>query len=218
MFRCQQWAVKKNPHSAPVSVGRSGFHGGFICGERSFPSRFAKISFGGGFSEIVCLDLQVYSRTRMRPSSKWISSGFHAWLWSNQSGSGSGWIPGTVEPVEVGFVVGDPFLDRLPRWFDRLHGLDVEGRRWWARKLDNAFPEAVEPEEKFDLLGALDGPGEFHGSFAARAFEWVGTPDLENEVAPQRSHGAGGLLRWGRDEEDFCGWLFPAEDRCSADG
>ena len=39
------------------------------------------------------------------------------------------WIPGTVEPVEIRFFVGDPFLDRLQGWFDRLHGVDVEGRR-----------------------------------------------------------------------------------------
>ena len=36
---------------------------------------------------------------------------------------------GDGETIEVGFFVGDPFLDRLPRWFDRLHGVDVEGRR-----------------------------------------------------------------------------------------
>lgn len=51
-------------------------------------------------------------------------------------GVGIGWIPGTVEPVEVRCVIGDPFLDRLPRWFDGLQGLDVEGRRWraWERE------------------------------------------------------------------------------------
>ena len=32
---------------------------------------------------------QVYSRTKMRPSSKWISGAFHVGVWSNQSGSGS---------------------------------------------------------------------------------------------------------------------------------
>lgn len=37
----------------------------------------------------VCPDLQVDSRTRMRPSSKWISGAIHAGVWSNQSGSGS---------------------------------------------------------------------------------------------------------------------------------
>ena len=39
-------------------------------------------------------------------------------------GIGIGGIPGTVEPVEIGFVVWDPLFDRLPGWFDRLHGLD----------------------------------------------------------------------------------------------
>jgi hypothetical protein len=36
----------------------------------------------------------------------------------------------------------------------------------------------VEPEKEFDLLGALDGTGEFHGSFAAGALEWIATPIL----------------------------------------
>ena len=68
--------------------------------EHSSPGRFAKIYFGGGFSAFrrVCPDLQVYSRTRMRPSSKWISGACHVWLtssprlrssrWSMPSGSG----------------------------------------------------------------------------------------------------------------------------------
>jgi hypothetical protein len=61
----------------------------------------------------------------------------------------------------------------------------------------------VETEEEFDLLGAFDGTCEFHGSFAARAQERIGTPDFEDEVAPQGTHGAGGLFWWGGDEEDF---------------
>jgi hypothetical protein len=36
----------------------------------------------------VCPDLQVYSRTRMRSTSKWISGAFHVGVWSNPSGSG----------------------------------------------------------------------------------------------------------------------------------
>jgi hypothetical protein len=69
---------------------------------------------------------------------------------------GIGGIPGTVEPVEVRFVVGNPFLDRLPGWFDRLPGLDVEGRRRRARECDNSLPEAVEAEKKFNFLAADD--------------------------------------------------------------
>jgi hypothetical protein len=57
----------------------------------------------------------------------------------------------------------------------------------------------VEAEKKFDLLGAFDGTYEFHGSFAARALERIGTPDFENEVAPEGTHGAGGLFWRGRD-------------------
>jgi len=100
------------------------------------------------------------------------------------------------------FVVGDPFLDRLPGGLDRLHSLDIEWR-WRTGELDDALPEVVETEEEFDLLGAFDGTCEFHGSFAARAQERIGTPDFEDEVAPQGTHGAGGLFWWGGDEEDF---------------
>ncbi len=53
---------------------------------------------------------------------------------------GFGGIPGTVEPVEVGLVVGDPLFDRLPGRLDGLHGLDVEGRRWRTGELDDSFP------------------------------------------------------------------------------
>lgn len=61
------------------------------------------------------------------------------------------WIPGTVEPVEVRLFIGDPFLDRLPGRLDRLHGLDIERRRWRAGELDDAFPKAVETEEEFNF-------------------------------------------------------------------
>ncbi len=112
-------------------------------------------------------------------------------------------IPGTVEPVEVGFVVGDPFLDRLPGWLDGLHGLDVEGRWWRAGELDDALPKPVETEEEFDLLGAFHGTGEFHRCFAARALERVGSPYFEDEVTPEGAHGTGALFWRGGDEEDF---------------
>jgi len=43
-----------------------------------------------------------------------------------------------VEPCEVRFVVGNPFLDRLPWRFDRLEGRDVEGRPGRRRDVDDA--------------------------------------------------------------------------------
>jgi hypothetical protein len=55
---------------------------------------------------------------------------------------GIGWISGTVESVEIGFVVGGPFLDRLPGRLDRLQGLEVEGRRR-ARERDDPLVERV---------------------------------------------------------------------------
>jgi hypothetical protein len=53
-----------------------------------------------------------------------------------------------------------------------------------GEELDDAFPQAMEAEEEFDLLRAFDGADEFHGSFAARALERIGSPDFEDEVEP----------------------------------
>jgi hypothetical protein len=53
------------------------------------------------------------------------------------------------------------------------------------------------------LLRAFHGTCEFHGSFATRALERISSPDFENEVAPQGTHGFGGLFGRGGDEEDF---------------
>ena len=114
---------------------------------------------------------------------------------------GIGWIPGTVEPVEIGFVIGDPFLDRLPGWFDRLHGLNVKGRRWRARELDETLPKAMETEEEFDLLAVDDLTDRFHGALAAGTLERVAAPCLQDEVAPEGAHFAGGLFRRRGDEE-----------------
>lgn len=88
---------------------------------------------------------------------------------------GIGWIPGAVEPIEVGLFVGDPFFERLPRRSDRLHSLirllrtarspfglrlrlrlkasdllallDVDG--WGCgEELDEAFPQTMGAEEE----------------------------------------------------------------------
>jgi len=45
-------------------------------------------------------------------------------------------IVASVEPIEVPFVVGNPFLDGLPRRLDGCHGLDIEwGRRRAGRPM-----------------------------------------------------------------------------------
>jgi len=90
------------------------------------------------------------------------------------------WIPRTVEPVEIRFVVRNPFLDGLPRRLDGLHRVDVEGRWWRAGKLDDSLPQAVEAEEKLDLVGADEGANGAHGAFATGTFERIATPDLED--------------------------------------
>ncbi len=112
-------------------------------------------------------------------------------------------IPGAVEPVEIRFAVGYPFFDRLPGRVDGFYGFDIEWRRRLAGELDDALPQAVEAEEEFDLLGALHDTYEFHRSFAAQALERVGSPDFEDEVAREGTHGTGALLGWCWDEENL---------------
>ena len=79
--------------------------------------------------------------------------------------------------------------------------------------MDDALPQSVEAQEELDFLAADDGADRLHGAFAAGALQRVAAPDLQDEVAPERAHVAGGLLgrRW--DEEDLggrrlLGWRF----------
>ena len=116
-------------------------------------------------------------------------------------------IPGTIEPIEIRLLIGDPFFDGLPGWLDGFHGFDVEG--WWgrARKMDDACPKTVEAEEEFDFLAPDDSADPFHGALAVGTFERIATPHLEYEVAPERAHVAGPAFGWGGDEEDLGGGL-----------
>jgi hypothetical protein len=115
----------------------------FIGRERSFPNRFAKISFGSGCDKNSRDGCSPFSGVFENQDAAIIEGDFLGAprralidaVWVGIEG-----IPGTVEPVDVKFVVGDSLLDRLPGWLDGLHGVDVEGRRRWAWKLDDAFP------------------------------------------------------------------------------
>ena len=68
---------KKNPQFAPGIDDLENLTAVFIQRMHSSPDRSAKISFGDGFSVGGLPAYQVDSRTRMRPSSKWISGAFH---------------------------------------------------------------------------------------------------------------------------------------------
>ena len=76
-----------------------------LRGESSSPDRLGKNFIGYGFLVFEPPAWQVDQRTKMRSSSKWISGAFHI-------GVGVRRILGTVEPVEVRFVVRNPLLDR----------------------------------------------------------------------------------------------------------
>ena len=123
----------------------------------------------------------------------------------NLPGIGPGLVPVVGEPggliPEVRwFVIRHPLLDRSLRRVDRLEGVDVE--RWARRRrdVDDPLPKPPEAEEEFNLLGPPHAADGLHGRAAARAEGGIGTPDLEDEVPPQRSHGAGGAeWRGGHD-------------------
>ena len=120
-------------------------------------------------------------------------------------GFGAGSVPFLVEPIEVRIVIRNPFLDGLPGWLDGLHRLDIEGRRWRAWEMDDSLPEAVEAEEELDLLAADDCADGLHGAFAARAFERVTTPNLEDEIAPEGANGRL-LFQSARDAVSHARW------------
>ncbi len=85
---------------------------------------------------------------------------------------------------------------------------DVKGWRGWSWQVDDSLPEAVEPEKEFDFLATEDFADWLHGALAAGALERVAAPNLEDEVAPEGAHVAGGLSGWGGNEEDLGGRRF----------
>ena len=117
----------------------------------------------------------------------------------------AGRVPFLIEPIEVRIVIRNPLLDRLPRRFDGLHGVDVEGRWWRAGKLDDAFPKALEAEEELDFFAAKESANWFHGPRAAGTLEGITTPNLENEIAPEGAHVASPTLGRCGNEEDLGG-------------
>ena len=63
---------------------------------------------------------------------------FPCWALVETVRIGIGWIPGTVEPVEVGFVIRDPFLELLGGCFLReapegAIGSDRRAGKWGLR-------------------------------------------------------------------------------------
>ena len=67
------------------------------------------------------------------------------------------------------FVIGHPFLDRAFPRDDRLECLDVEGRLWRWRDVDDTRPKSPEAEEEFDMPRAAHAADGLHGRVAACA-------------------------------------------------
>ena len=105
-------------------------------------------------------------------------------------------------------VVWDPFPNGRPRRFDGLEGFDVERRvgRWWD--VDGAFQKCVEAKEELDFALAEEGVHDFHGAFAARLLERVGTPNAEDEVAPEGCMARAATLGGGGTMGGFASGCF----------
>ena len=87
---------------------------------------------------------------------------------------------------------------------DGLEGFDVERRigRW--RNGEEAFPEIVELEEEFDFFGAQDFVDDLHAGLALGTEQRIFAPDTHDEIAPEGTEFAVGLLRMGDGAER--GW------------
>ncbi len=97
----------------------------------------------------------------------------------------------------------NPGTNGLPGRFDGLECFNVEGRLRKWRKTDEGLPETEEAEEEFDFTWTDDSFHPFHNALAAGALEGLGTPDAEDEIPPERAHGAGGGFWRSGDERDF---------------
>jgi hypothetical protein len=73
------------------------------------------------------------------------------------------------------------------------------GRKAGRGDVDNSLPKPMELEEEFDFTGAVERIDGMQGGFAARALEWIGAPNPEDEVSPNRAHRSG---------RDFLGWCL----------
>ncbi len=136
-------------------AGLGAFGGKIIGTEPSLPGRLAKIVFGSGFRAPRLAESGIFKNQGVTVTERDFGC-LPCRALVKPVGSAGVWISGTVEPVEVRFVIGDPFLDGQPRRLDGLHGFDVEGWRRRAWELDEPLPKAMETEEEFDLLAADD--------------------------------------------------------------
>ena len=194
--------------------------------EHTIPDRLAILFFGSGFwgdfggllRAGVC-GRQVYSKTRVRLSLIAFGLCSHA-----SPDGGRSTRLGSVSEIDFrgfpvcagglvpefgcvgwGFVIirRNPGTDGLPGRFDGLEGFYIKGWFWWWRQADEPFPQTEETKEEFDITKADDSFHAFHNALAAGTFEGIGSPDAEDEVPPERPHGAGGGFWRGGDERDF---------------
>ena len=201
----------KVPDPRPILLEPGDFSTIFTAEDRKFPVRVAKVFFGSGFlgHQVSCLSAVVEDESPAVVERNLLGLPGGALVEGIVFALCAGRVPFLIEPIEVRIVIRNPFLDGLPRWLDGLHGIDVEGRRRRAGKLDDAFPETLEPEKEFDFLATENLADGLHGALAAGALERVAAPNLEDEVAPEGAHVAGSTFGRRGNEEDLGGrWFF----------
>jgi len=173
----------------------------FIKFKHSFPTRYTKIFF---LVAIIYGDLRIQSgvfKNQGEPIAEWYFGGLPSGALVIPAGIISCWFSFLIEPIEIRFVIGNPFFDGLPRRLDANDRFNIKGRRWRARKVDDALPATVESEEEFNFLPAQKESKGFHKPLTARAAERISTPDFEDEIAPEGKHVAGSTSRRGGNEK-----------------
>jgi hypothetical protein len=109
---------------------------------------------------------------------------------------------------ELGGIGGFGFPPlEFGRSADGFHGLDVERRVGRRRDGEETFPEIMEFEEEFDFFWAQDFVHDLHGGLALGTEQRIFAPDAHDEVAPERTEFAIGLL-WVGDGGGRGWWVW----------
>ena len=144
----------KVPDPRPILLGPGDFSTIYTAEDRKFPVRVAKVLFGSGFlcHQVSCLSAVVEDESPAVVERNLLGLPGGTLVEGIVFALCAGRVPFLIEPVRVRVVIRDPLLDGLPGWLDGLHGVDIEGWRWRARKLDDAFPEILEAEQKYTKI------------------------------------------------------------------
>ncbi len=92
---------------------------------------------------------------------------------------------------------------------------NAEGREGRWREADDSLPQTMQPQKELDLIPPDHDPCGLHLAPAAGADHGILAPDLPNEIAPERTQGAGAFrLGRGKNEERCRAGFWRFRFRC----